>query len=116
MASKGAEPADRASGRPRPATRQPRRATPSVGSAVRPHAPYIWSLAAMVAGLLVAGSVWLSASGPVGEGIEWILAKGVGLVRSALPVGLVALGAVAFRRARRIDPKRRHRPDIAGEP
>jgi len=86
-----------------------------VGSAVRPHAPYIWSLAAVVAGLLVAGSVWMSAAGPVGEGIDWILAQGVGLVRSALPVGLVALGAVAFHRARRIDPKRRLRPDSAGE-
>ncbi len=115
MASKGAKPADRASGRSKPADRASRGGSFSVGSAVRPHAPYIWSLAAVVAGLLVAGSVWMSAAGPVGEGIDWILAQGVGLVRSALPVGLVALGAVAFHRARRIDPKRRLRPDSAGE-
>ena len=82
---------------------------------MRPHAPYIWGLASIVAGLLVAGSVWVSAAGPVGEGVDWVLAKGVGLVRAALPVGLVALGAVAFYRARRIDPKRRLRPDNDGE-
>ena len=118
MASKDAKPADRASGRSKSPTQGSRRAASSVGSVVRPHARYIWGLAAVVAGLLVAGSVWVSASGPVGEGIDWVLAAGVGLVRAALPVGLVALGATAFYRARQIDVKTRTRPDsdVEGSP
>ena len=70
-------------------------------SVMRRHRRDIVGLGAIVAGLLVAGSVWVSAAGPVGEGIDWVLAKGIGLVRAALPVGLVALGVVAFRGARR---------------
>ena len=68
---------------------------------MRRHRRDIGGLGAVVAGLLVAGSVWVSAAGPVGEGVDWLLAKGVGLVRAALPVGLVVLGVVAFRGGRR---------------
>ena len=52
-------------------------------------------------GLLVAGSVWVAVTGPVGEGVDWVLAASIGLVRVALPVGLVALGVLALRGGRR---------------
>ena len=68
---------------------------------MRRHGRDIGGLGAIVAGLLVAGSVWVSAAGPVGEGIDWVLAAGIGLVRAAMPVGLAALGVVALRGARR---------------
>ncbi len=54
-----------------------------------------------MAGLLVAGSVWFSAAGPVGEQVDRGLAVGFGLVRMALPAGLAAMGAAALRGGRR---------------
>ena len=60
-----------------------------------------------MAGLLVAGSVWFSAAGPVGEGVDRALAACFGLVRMALPVGLAAMGAAALWGGRRGDPAAR---------
>ncbi|MCE2512804.1 MAG: DNA translocase FtsK [Acidimicrobiia bacterium] len=74
---------------------------------VRRHRRDIWGLAAIVAGLLVAGSVWFSAAGPVGEQVDRVLAAGFGLVRMALPVGLAAMGAAALWGGRRGDPAAR---------
>ena len=54
-----------------------------------------------MAGLLVAGSVWFSAAGPLGEGVDSALAACFGLVRMALPVGLAAMGAAALWGGRR---------------
>ena len=54
-----------------------------------------------MAGLLVAGSVWFSAAGPVGEQADRALAAGFGLVRMALPVGLAAMGVAALLGGRR---------------
>jgi S-DNA-T family DNA segregation ATPase FtsK/SpoIIIE len=68
----------------------------AVGSVVSRHRREIWGLAAVVAGLLVAGSVWFSAAGPVGEGVDRALAACFGLVRMALPIGLAAMGAAAL--------------------
>ena len=65
------------------------------------HRGDIWGLAAVVAGLLVAGSVWFSAAGPLGEGVDSALAACFGLVRMALPVGLAAMGAAALWGGRR---------------
>ena len=65
------------------------------------HRRDIWGLAAVVAGLLVAGSAWFSAAGPLGEGVDRALAACFGLVRMALPVGLVAMGAAALWGGRR---------------
>ena len=73
------------------------RASRAAGSVMRRHGRDIGGLGAIVAGLLVAGSVWISAAGTLGEGINWVLAAGVGLVSTALPVGLAALGVVALR-------------------
>ena len=81
----------------------PRRSA-AVGSVVRRHRRDIWGLAAIVAGLIVAGSVWFAAAGPVGEWVDRALAAGFGLVRSALPVGLAAMGAAALWGGRRGDP------------
>ena len=72
-----------------------------MGSVVRRHRHDIWGLAALVAGLLVSGSVWFSAAGPVGEQVDRGLAAGFGLVRAALPVGLAALGAATLLGSRR---------------
>ncbi len=81
--------------------RAARRGSAAVGGVVRRHRRDIWGLAAVVAGLLVAGSVWFSAAGPVGEQLDRILAAGFGLVRMALPVGLAAMGAAALAGGRR---------------
>lgn len=61
----------------------------------------IWGLACLVAALLVAGSVWFSAVGVVGEAVDRAFATVFGLVRVALPVGLAALGFVTIRSSRR---------------
>ena len=49
-----------------------------------------------MAGLLVAGSVWFSAAGTVGEQVDRAFGAGFGLVRAALPVGLAALGVASI--------------------
>ena len=68
---------------------------------VRRHRRDIWGLASILVGLLVAGSVWFSAAGPVGEQVDRFLSAGFGLVRVALPVGLGAVGVAALRGGRR---------------
>ena len=78
-----------------------RRGSAAVGSIARRHRRDIWSLAAVVAGLLVAGSVWFSAAGPAGELVDRGLAAAFGLVRGALPIGLVAIGVAPFLGGRR---------------
>ena len=96
MASKDAK---RPSGTPngsKQAKKGPQRGSAAVGSVVRRHRRDIWGLAAIVAGLIVAGSVWFAAAGPVGEQVDRALAAGFGLVRSALPVGLVVVGVAAL--------------------
>ncbi|MYB28076.1 MAG: DNA translocase FtsK, partial [Acidimicrobiaceae bacterium] len=107
MAKKGAQPAPRGAKKPPVDKRASRRGSAAVGSVVRRHRRDIWGLAAIVAGLLVAGSVWFSAAGPVGEGVDRALAACFGLVRMALPVGLAAMGAAALWGGRRGDPAAR---------
>ena len=77
------------------------RGSAAVSSVVRRHRRDILGLAAIVGGLIVAGSVWFAAAGPVGEQVDRALAAGFGLVRSALPVGLAAMGAAALWGGRR---------------
>ena len=77
-------------------SRKARRGSAAVGSVVHRHRRDIWGLAAIVAGLLVAGSVWFAAAGPVGDQVDRLLAAGFGLVRMALPVGLVLTGGAAL--------------------
>ena len=103
MATKEAEPAGRKAEKSRSGKRDSRRGSAAVGSVVRRHRRDIWGLAAMVAGLLVAGSVWFSAAGRVGEQVDRALAAGFGLVRMAMPVGLAVLGAAALWGGRRSD-------------
>ena len=103
-ASKGAKPPDRKPSRPKKDARGPRRGSAAVDSVVRRHRTHrtdIWGLAVIVVGLLVAGSVWFSAAGPVGEQVDRALAAGFGLVRMALPVGLAAMGVAALLGGRR---------------
>ena len=101
MANKGAKRANREAD----ASRSGKRGSGStaVGSVVRRHRRDIWGLAAIVAGLIVAGSVWFSAAGPVGDQVDRALAAGFGLVRMALPVGLAVVGAAAIWGGRRSD-------------
>ena len=101
MATKGAKPSGSDAGKPSSGKRDSRRGSAAVGSVVRRHRRDIWGLAAIVAGLIVAGSVWFSAAGPVGEQVDRALAAGFGLVRMALPVGLAAMGAAAVWGGRR---------------
>ena len=107
MAKKGAQPAPRGAKKPPEDKRASRRGSAAVGSVVRRHRRDIWGLAAVVAGLLVAGSVWFSAAGPVGEQVDRVLAAGFGLVRMALPAGLASMGAAALWDGRRGDPSAR---------
>ena len=111
MAKKGAQPAPRGAKKPPAGKRVPRRGSAAVGSVVRRHRRDIWGLAAIVAGLLVAGSVWFSAVGPVGEQVDRVLAAGFGLMRMALPVGLAGMGAAALWGGRRGDPAARAAAD-----
>ena len=104
MATKDAKSTKKSSGGAKKARKASGRGSAAVGSVVRRHRRDIWGLAAIVAGLIVAGSVWFAAAGPVGEHIDRILAAGFGLVRSALPVGLAAMGAAALWGGRRSDP------------
>ena len=104
MAGKDAKSSRSTSNGPKQAKKGSPRGSAAVGSVVRRHRRDIWGLAAIVAGLIVAGSVWFAAAGPVGEQIDRALAAGFGLVRSALPVGLAAMGAAALWGGRRGDP------------
>ena len=101
MASKAAKSANREADGSRSGKRGSGSA--AVGSVVRRHRRDIWGLAAIVAGLIVAGSVWFSAAGPVGDQVDRALAAGFGLVRMALPVGLAVVGAAAIWGGRRSD-------------
>ena len=101
MATKEAKPARRGADASPSGKQGSRQGPAAVGSVVRRHRRDIWGLAAIVAGLLVAGSVWFSAAGPVGEQVDRGLAAGFGLVRMALPVGLAAIGAAALWGGRR---------------
>ena len=86
-------------GRSAPARRSPTRRPRSkaVGSVLGRHADDIWGLGAVVAGLLVAGSVWVSAMGPVGVAIDKSLAWSLGLVRWLAPAGFVWIGVMLVR-------------------
>ena len=86
-------------GRSAPARRGPARKPKSkaVGSVLGRHAHDIWGLAAVVAGLLVGGSVWVAAMGPVGEAIDKSLAWSLGMVRWLVPVVLVGIGVMLVR-------------------
>ncbi|MCY3644199.1 MAG: DNA translocase FtsK 4TM domain-containing protein [Acidimicrobiaceae bacterium] len=106
MAGKDAKSSRSTSNGPKQAKKGSPRGSAAVGSVVRRHRRDIWGLAAIVAGLIVAGSVWFAAAGPVGEQIDRALAAGFGLVRSALPVGLAAMGAAALWGGRRGDPSK----------
>ncbi len=106
MAGKDAKSGESTSNGPKQAKKGPSRRSAAVGSVVQRHRRDILGLAAIVAGLIVAGSVWFAAAGPVGEQIDRALAAGFGLVRSALPVGLAAIGAAALWGGRRGDPAR----------
>ena len=101
MANKGAKRANREADGSRSGKRGSGSA--AVGSVVHRHRRDIWGLAAIVAGLIVAGSVWFSAAGPVGDQVDRALAAGFGLVRMALPVGLAVVGAAAIWGGRRSD-------------
>ena len=96
MAGRDAKNGGSTSNGSKQAKKGPPRGSAAVGSVVRRHRRDIWGLAAIVAGLIVAGSVWFAAAGPVGEQVDRALAAGFGLVRSALPVGLVVVGVAAL--------------------
>lgn len=102
-------------GRGTPARRGPARRPRSkaVGSVLGRHADDIWGLGAVVAGLLVAGSVWVSAMGPVGVAIDKSLAWSLGLVRWLAPAGFVWIGVMLVRGGR---PGRPGRPGAVEEP
>jgi S-DNA-T family DNA segregation ATPase FtsK/SpoIIIE len=61
------------------------------------HRADVWGLGAIVVGLLVAGSVWVSIAGPVGDAIDDTLALAIGLIRVVVPVALVGLGVLLVR-------------------
>ena len=115
MASRTSKPSRRASGGSRSGRRASRRGSDAVGSVVRRHRRDIWGLASILVGLLVAGSVWFSAVGPVGEQVDRVLSAVFGLVRVALPIGLGAVGVAALRGGRRAPSASRDDGDDDGD-
>ena len=101
MAVKGARQTDPGPDSSQSAAQSPWKRSAAVGSVVNRHRRDIWGLAAIVAGLLMAGSVWFSAAGPVGEQVDRALGAGFGLVSAALPVGLAVLGVASLCGGRR---------------
>lgn len=61
------------------------------------HQADIWGVGAILLGLLTAASVWIGAAGPIGEGLDDVLALGLGLLRVLVPVGLVLIGIALIR-------------------
>lgn len=69
----------------------------AVGSVLSGHQADIWGVGAILLGLLAAASVWIGAAGVVGEGLDDLLALGLGLLRIVIPVGLVGLGVALIK-------------------
>lgn len=90
---------------------------PRLWSILRRHGLDIAGLGAVAAGLLVAGSVWVSIAGPVGEAIDTGGAYAIGFIRGLLPIGLVAGGVMLLRGNRDVDedqPERLMRVGLGG--
>ncbi|MFQ5556425.1 MAG: DNA translocase FtsK 4TM domain-containing protein [Acidimicrobiales bacterium] len=104
--SKSRRPATTGAAKPAPPDRSsgPRGA---VGSVLSRHRADLWGLGLVVAGLLVAGSVWVSVAGPVGRAIDDLLGLGVGQLRVLVPLGLVAAGVALVRGDDHGDPSER---------
>ncbi len=68
------------------------------GSVLRRHGRDIFGLAAVAAGLLLAGSVWVGWTGPVGRLLDRALSATVGMVKLPFPVVVIAVGVLALRR------------------
>ena len=69
----------------------------AVGAVLSDHRADLWGVGFVVFGLLAAVSVWLGAAGRVGEGLDDLLALGLGLIRVVVPIGFVALGVALIR-------------------
>ncbi|MDG2029015.1 MAG: DNA translocase FtsK 4TM domain-containing protein [Acidimicrobiales bacterium] len=69
----------------------------AVGSVLSGHQADIWGVGAILLGLLTAASVWIGAAGVIGDGLDDVLALGLGLLRVVVPVGLILLGVVLVR-------------------
>ena len=69
----------------------------AVGRVLAGHRADLWGLGAILLGLLTAASVWVSATGLVGDALDDGLALGVGLLRAVVPIGFVAIGVALIR-------------------
>ncbi len=116
MATRDADSGSRGAKGPAAGRWAARRGSAAVGSVVGRHWRDIWGLAAVVAGLLVAGSVWFSEAGPLGEGVDVALAASFGLARAAFPVGLAVTGAAALWDGRRDGAAGRASERVDGDP
>jgi len=74
------------------AAKKPSASRQAVSSVLSGHQADLWGVGAILLGLLAAASVWLGAAGVVGDGLDDLLALGLGLLRVVIPVGLVGLG------------------------
>ena len=61
------------------------------------HRTDLWGVGAVLLGLLTAAGVWVGAAGVIGDALDDGLARGIGLPRIAIPLGLVALGGTLIR-------------------
>ncbi|MEZ5165108.1 MAG: DNA translocase FtsK 4TM domain-containing protein [Acidimicrobiales bacterium] len=82
---------------PRRSPRSPSPSRQAVGSVLSAHHADLWGVGAVLLGLLAAASVWLGAAGIIGSTLDDGLALAFGLLRIAVPVGLVALGVALIR-------------------
>ena len=87
----------RTSSRTTAAKKKPSASRQAVGSVLSGHTADFVGVGAILLGLLAAASVWAGAAGVIGEGLDDLLALGLGLLRVVIPVGLVALGVALIR-------------------
>ncbi|MDW3219111.1 MAG: DNA translocase FtsK 4TM domain-containing protein [Acidimicrobiales bacterium] len=79
------------------AAKGPSASRQAVGSVLSGHQADIWGVGAILLGLFSAASVWIGAAGPIGDGLDDVLALGLGLLRVLVPIGLVLVGIALIR-------------------
>ena len=113
------KPASKRAASKKPAARKKSGSTASrdaVGSILSGHQADMWGIGAILLGLLSGFAVWLGSAGLIGEALDDGLALGLGLTRTVVPIGLVAIGILLVRgsEAEEDDTERIARASVGG--
>ncbi len=114
--SRSSTRSNKASSRSRKSSNKRSAARTATQSVLRRHSRDLIGIAAIAAGLLVAGSVWADLVGRVGDGIDTALSYLVGFLRVLVPISLIAIGYVTIRGHRIRTPSRPSRPIQEDDP